>query len=491
MASHAKCRTVTAMLRTQGTPGIGNPPKASQEGSPGRDHRPALDGLRALAVLSVIAYHLGSTWLPGGFLGVDLFFVLSGFLITSVLLDALSRTGRIDYAAFYTRRTRRLLPAFLLLVLTLCGWAAFVAEPSEIGDLRGAALAALFYVANWFFIATGQSYFADQLGPSPLEHTWSLSIEEQYYLVWPALLVLLVRRLPTRALTLCLIVVIAGSALTMAWLYSPSDPTTAYFSTFARLHELLIGSLLALAIHKGLRVPQRFRWTSWIALGGIVLSFALMNDTTAFYYQGGSVLFSLAAAWLILGLGTGPADAPPIRFLTGKPLVWIGLISYGLYLWHWPLIVLLTPASTGLTGAPLTLLRLGLTVSIAGASYYLLEQPIRRGRIGSLQLTPRRVAALATAAVLTVSVLMVLSTARSVPATESVNLDVTSAPSGLSGANQEQSPTLAIVGDSIPTQAMAHFERATQDRNWNLLPLAYGGCSATGPPYDLGEILTP
>ncbi|MFM7211129.1 MAG: acyltransferase family protein, partial [Actinomycetota bacterium] len=176
----------------------GVPPLSGSAAVERGQHVPALDGVRALAVAGVVTYHVGADWLPGGFLGVDLFFVLSGFLITGILLGQVDRSGGIAFAQFFTRRARRLLPALYLMLIAVCGWAFFVAAPEEIGDLRGAALAALFYVANWFFILTGQSYFADMQGPSPGEHTWSLAIEEQYYLVWPLLLLLLVRKASPR-----------------------------------------------------------------------------------------------------------------------------------------------------------------------------------------------------------------------------------------------------------------------------------------------------
>jgi peptidoglycan/LPS O-acetylase OafA/YrhL len=386
-------------------------------------HRPALDGVRALAVGGVMTYHLGATWLPGGFLGVDLFFVLSGFLITSLLLDELDQRGRISFPVFFARRARRLLPAFFLLIIAVCIWASSIADPSAIGDLRGAALAALFYIANWFFILTGQSYFSDMQGPSLLEHTWSLSIEEQYYLLWPLLLLLLWRRLGPRGLAIVMLTIALGSAALMALLYDGGDPSVAYFGTFSRIHELMIGCLLALAVKHGLRVSPRLRWTGWIPLIAIASMMATVSDTGDFYYRGGSVAFCILAAWLVLVLGAGPPGGGPTALFSWAPLAWIGLLSYGLYLWHWPLILWLTPASTGLTDLPLAMLRLGATFAIAAASFYLVEQPIRRGSVGGFALSPRRLSVIVPAIMAILAVTVIASTARATP--PQVTLDET------------------------------------------------------------------
>ena len=395
-------------------------------------HRPALDGVRAVAVAGVVTYHVGGQWLPGGFLGVDLFFVLSGFLITGILLDEIDRDGRVSLPTFFARRARRLLPALYLLLIVVCAWAAFIAAPEAIGDLRGAALAALFYIANWFFIITGQSYFAEMQGPSPLEHTWSLAIEEQYYLLWPLLLLLLVRRASPRIVAVAIVALLMLSVVLMAVLYDEGDPSIAYFGTFSRMHELLVGSLLAFAVKRGWALPRSARWTAWIALALIAAMMATVSDTGAFYYRGGSLVFCVVVAWLLLALGSGPPGGGPTALLSWRPIAWIGLISYGIYLWHWPLILWLTPVTTGLTGAPLAMLRLGATLAIATASFYLLEQPIRRGRIGSFALTPRRLAVIVPLAMAALAGLIIASTSRAVVPT--IDLDTTTAPTGLTGA---------------------------------------------------------
>jgi peptidoglycan/LPS O-acetylase OafA/YrhL len=431
-----------------------------------------------VAVGGVVTYHVGGQWLPGGFLGVDLFFVLSGFLITGILFDEIDRDGRVSLPTFFARRARRLLPALYLLLIVVCAWAAFIAAPQVIGDLRGAALAALFYVANWFFIITGQSYFAEMQGPSPLEHTWSLAIEEQYYLVWPLLLILLVRRVSPRALAAVMVALLLLSVVLMAVLYDEGDPSVAYFGTFSRMHELLVGSLLAFAVRQGLTLPRSARWTAWIALALIAAMMATVSDTGSFYYRGGSLVFCVVVAWLLLALGSGPPGGGPTALLSWRPIAWIGLISYGIYLWHWPLILWLTPVTTGLTGAPLAALRLGATLAIATASFYVLEQPIRRGRIGSYALTPRRLAVIVPVAMAALATLIIASTSRAVAPT--ADLDVTSAPTELTGATSADARVVAIAGDSIPKELMGSLTDEAARRDWAVLPLSFGGCSVTG-----------
>lgn len=441
-------------------------------------HRPALDGVRALAVAAVVTYHVGAPWLPGGFLGVDLFFVLSGFLITGLLLDEVDRTGRIGLARFFTRRARRLLPALYLLLAAVAGWAFFVASPDEVTGLRGAALAALFYVANWFFIATGESYFAAAQGPSPLEHTWSLAIEEQFYLAWPLLLLVLVGRIGWRGLVAAAAGLALASAALMAYTYDASDPTVAYFGTFTRVHELLIGSLLAVAVWRGVTLPASWRWTAWLPLVGIVAMMATVSDVGSFYYRGGSVVFSLLTAWLLLALGAGSAGGGPTRMFTWRPVVWIGLVSYGIYLWHWPLILWLTPVRTGLDGFALAAVRIAVTIAVAAASFYLVERPIRREAIAGLALTPRRMAVAVPLAMVAMSLLIVAATVRAAPA--DADLDATSAPTALTGSTSTRAPVVAIAGDSIPKELMPYLEAEAAARGWRVLPLAYGGCSITG-----------
>src|SRR4051794_13680345 len=269
-----------------------------------RTYRPALDGLRAVAVGGVILYHLGYGWLPGGFLGVDLFFVLSGYLITGLLLDEYDRRGRIGLPAFYARRVRRLMPA-LLLVLLAVGAAGRVLEPPwSWSGRRGDLLATLFYYANWHFIATDQSYFAEFTAQSPLRHAWSLAIEEQFYLVWPLLMVVLLRY-ARRWLPALVAAGAAASAIAMVALYSPAGPTRAYAGTDARAQQLLIGALLAIVA-----LPHR-PWAARLGLPALLAGGVLavtVHDDGRFYYHGGATVVAVVGGVLLCAADQSPAS---------------------------------------------------------------------------------------------------------------------------------------------------------------------------------------
>src|SRR2546430_14428904 len=220
-----------------------------REGTPSFTYQPALDGLRALAVLGVLLYHAGVSWAPGGFLGVDAFFVLSGFLITSLLVDEWRTRGRIDFRRFWARRARRLLPALVLVVIAVGAYAVFGARPDELGRIRRDTLGSVLYVANWRQLFES-SYFAKLATPSPLRHTWSLGIEEQWYLVWPLALVVMVRVTAGRrwAVIGMAAALAFGSAALMAVLFDPGDPSRVYYGTDTRAQALLLGAVLAFLV---------------------------------------------------------------------------------------------------------------------------------------------------------------------------------------------------------------------------------------------------
>ncbi len=352
-------------------------------------YQPALDGLRAFAVTAVILYHLGYRWLGGGFLGVDAFFVLSGFLITTLLLTERAAAGRVSLSAFWARRARRLLPALFLLLVVVVLYAGTTMSALQLDDLRGDALASLFYVANWHFIATNQSYFALFTQPSPLQHLWSLAIEEQFYLLWPLIVVgvLLLARGSRRALTIVTVAGIVISQICMAVLYSDSNPSRAYYGTEARAHTLLVGCLLALILSGRLESGVTGRLRRALAATG-VLAFAvclvMFSKTTAGprLFYGVDLAFAILVA-IVIAAAVQPAGV--LRsFLGLGPFRYVGRISYGLYLWHWPVIVFVTAESTGLAGRALIALRLTITVACTLASYYLVERPVLHGK-----LTPR------------------------------------------------------------------------------------------------------
>src|SRR3954471_10725816 len=313
-------------------------PAVDVRSSPDRGYRPALDGLRAVAVTAVVGYHLGYGWLPGGFLGVDLFFVLSGYLITGLLLDEHGRTGRIGLARFWARRARRLLPALLIMLVAVAAAVRLWSPPGVWLGRRDDLVATLFYYANWHFVATDQSYFADAAAQSPVRHAWSLSIEEQFYLVWPFLILLALRR-RRRFLAVGLAVATVASAVLMVAVYDPVSPTRAYVGTDARVQQLVAGALLALVIRTALVVPGRLvRYAGRPAAAGTVALLLTVRDSGGLYYHGGASLAAFVFAALVWALETRPSSAVA-RALSTRPLRAVGTVSYGLYLWHWPVLL--------------------------------------------------------------------------------------------------------------------------------------------------------
>jgi peptidoglycan/LPS O-acetylase OafA/YrhL len=349
---------------------------------------PGLDGLRALAVIAVLLYH-AEGWLPGGFLGVEVFFVISGYLITSLLLSERRQTGRTDLRAFWLRRARRLLPALFVLIVAVLVY-ALIFLPQEVAGLRGDALSGAGYVGNWYLIFENKSYFASLGRPSLLRHIWSLAIEEQFYLVWPVVFALVSGRLGRRSI---LVVAVAGavaSAVLMAVLYQPGgDPSRVYYGTDTRLSGLLIGAALACLWPAG-RLhtwAQRLPGVPFDAMGlaGIaVLGFLFwqVNEFQASLYRGGFVVVAMTAAGVIAAVGHPRARV--LRWLlTRQPLAWAGLRSYGIYLWHWPVFILTRPQlDVQLDGIELMALRLAIVAVLAEVSYRIIEMPVRGGALG-------------------------------------------------------------------------------------------------------------
>jgi peptidoglycan/LPS O-acetylase OafA/YrhL len=345
-------------------------------------HYASLDSLRALAVLAVIAYHYDLSWARGGFLGVDLFFVLSGFLITTLLILEWRRSDRIALGVFWGRRARRLLPALLVVLVVVAIVTVHTVDPWKRAGVRDDGVASLFYAANWRFIAAKQGYFELFAAPSPLRHMWSLAIEEQFYLVWPLITFALLRaaRGSLRLLGAVCIAGIAASIAAMAFLYDKGDPSRAYYGTDTRAHTILMGALLAivLAVWNPGAVARRYiRTTALMAFIAIMIAWNATTGTSARYYHGGSAVYAALTCIVIAG-----ALQPGVlqRALSLRPLAWIGRISYGLYLFHWPLDVWLVPTRVHLHGTPLNLLRLAVTFAVATISYYLVELPIRERR---------------------------------------------------------------------------------------------------------------
>jgi peptidoglycan/LPS O-acetylase OafA/YrhL len=370
-------------------------------------HLGGLDGLRALAVLAVVAYHLGFGGARGGFLGVDIFFVLSGFLITTLLLEEHHETGRISLGAFWARRARRLLPALFVMVAVVCVFplvAARLGHPAaaagvDLGALRASAIATLAYVANWHAIVAGNSYFAQFSAPSALAHTWSLAIEEQFYVVWPLLTLGLVRlgALGHRRGGVALCAALAGaSSLAMAVLYDPASSASinrVYYGTDTRLFDLAVGAATGwLLVGRPVR-PGELRWlrpAGLAALAAVLVALVGSGDAAgvprSVMFRGGFLVVALLVALVLAALRD--VEGPLHRLLALRPLRAVGRVSYGLYLWHWPIIVYVTPAVTGLGGHRLLAVRVALMAGATVASYVLVEQPIRQRRLAR---TARRV----------------------------------------------------------------------------------------------------
>src|SRR5215469_3099776 len=363
----------------------------------GKDQRylPGLDGLRAIAVAVVVAYHLGLGWASGGLLGVGVFFTLSGYLITDILVGQWRKHGQINLKDFWVRRARRLLPA-LFVVLAVVGLWVRLGNPGRLPAVRGDIVASAFYVGNWWFIAQNGSYFARFGPPSPVSHLWSLAVEEQFYLIWPWVVltggILLVRRLrlaprSARATAIELTLGLAAvSFVAMALAYHAGlDPTRDYEGTDTRAGGLLIGAALAIVW------PTRYKRDvlsrsasvalSALGLAGLAAIGVMtwrVTEYSAFLYQGGILLLSVATAAVIAAV-VYPGSLVG-RVLGIAPLRWLGVRSYGIYLWHYPIIVLTTPgwnpANTPMSGLRQVLTAAG-CVAAAGLSWWLVEDPIR------------------------------------------------------------------------------------------------------------------
>jgi peptidoglycan/LPS O-acetylase OafA/YrhL len=357
---------------------------ADGQARPGRlAHLAPLDGLRAIAVAAVMAFHTGAGWAVGGFLGVDVFFVLSGFLITVLLLKEWQRRTRVSLRRFYARRALRLLPAVTLMCVVILIIGPVGTGVAARDALWKAVAGTMFYFQNW------QQAF--HLIPilQLTDHTWSLAIEEQFYLVWPALLIgamFLARRRgrhPLRAALALALVLAAVSALLKIVMWSGAgSQARIYYGTDTRADSLLIGAALAIAYAGGWleRARRQLPMLAPVAMLIIIVTFGFAHDNSSRLYQdGGLTAFALVCGVLIGGLVLAPAGLLG-RVLAVAPLVWLGRISYGLYLWHWPVFRYLHEARLGLSWGPTQLVRIAVTLAAATISYYLLERPMLRLR---------------------------------------------------------------------------------------------------------------
>jgi peptidoglycan/LPS O-acetylase OafA/YrhL len=361
---------------------------------------PALDGMRACAVLAVMMFHGGIPHMDGGFMGVDAFFVLSGFLITSLLLGEWRQVLTIKLGAFWARRARRLLPALLLMLLFVAFFASVIVPKGTYGALRLDALATLLYVSNWHFILVNSNYFNETSASSPLLHTWSLAVEEQFYVIWP-LVVLAVMHF-TRSLRALFALCCAAAIASALWMHHVYDgglnTNRAYLGTDTRSQCLFIGCALAVGLvlltqrrHETGRLAKGELWRPESSAGlvfcgvlgvlgaaGAVALWVLTTSTSAFPYSGGFFLIGLSVASVILAAVAAPRSIVP-RLLSWSPIRYVGRISYGLYIWHWPIFIWLDHARTGLYGDELFALRVGVTFAVSVVSFHLVERPIRMG----------------------------------------------------------------------------------------------------------------
>lgn len=450
--------------------------------------RADLQGIRAFAVAMVIAYHLDPSLLPGGFVGVDVFFVLSGFLITQVIYSELERTGKIDLIAFWTRRIKRLLPnaLFTLAAVLLASWTLLPAYrwQTVAWDVGSAAV----LLSNFHFAETAVDYFRVDDPPSPVLHFWSLSIEEQFYIALPVLLLLmmpLVRRRPRFGTNAILALVTIGSLATCLWIMR-SDQAAAFFYTQSRVWQLALGGLLGINFDARKHISSHIRGVAGWA-GAAMIAFAALYFDDGTPYPGVNALVpTFGALALILGLDSGALANPLRSFVSLKPLAWIGDRSYSLYLWHWPVIIFAqSVAPLNATGKAVTLL---IIVVTACTAYSYVERPIHHGDLRSwsrLRIPGYAVAAVGIVCLMAALLPNMPQPEQSIERTAAI--EIASKDFGanysdhchLSYDELEQKPCVygtngaphkvVLFGDSHAAQWFAPLERAARESGWELL----------------------
>ncbi|MEN9646782.1 MAG: hypothetical protein RL238_3451 [Actinomycetota bacterium] len=369
-----------------------------------REHQPALDGVRGLAVALVLLFHGGFTWMTGGYVGVSVFFTLSGFLITGLLLREHQATDRVAMGAFYARRVRRLMPASLFCLAAICV-AAALGEFAAVTNLRRDVWAALLQVANWNAL-TGDSSYAELVARNagaigPTDHFWSLSVEEQFYWVWPVVCAFAFRRVRSASarriamIGAAAVAVAAAPVIAAVW-----GPDAAYWATPARLGEILVGAALAVALAGRTLQHRLLPWLGGVAVVVIVAAAVWWPADGGPAYQGWLGVFALASAALVAGL-----QVPgPLRVaFSVRPLVHLGRISYGVYLYHWPIFAILTARRTGWEGWGLFAVRMAVTLAVAELSFHVLEQPVRVGRSSGTRVAWASATAMVTVAAITMA----------------------------------------------------------------------------------------
>ncbi|MFZ0668026.1 MAG: acyltransferase family protein [Acidimicrobiales bacterium] len=385
--------------------------RAGSHTTAGTGHRlrytPGLDGLRAVAILGVVAFHVGFGWTPGGFYGVDTFFVLSGYLITSLLVVEWDGSRTIKLRSFWARRARRLLPALFVLVAGLAVLHLTVPNLLPWPDAIPDALATLGYAANWHFIAGSTNYFAISVSPSPLLHTWSLAIEEQFYMLWPLVVLFVLGtsgrwarragKVPDRRKRLLVLLgmSVIGAVASAMWMWhltpAGASITRAYYGTDTRAQALLIGASIAIAMQLSklrgdpastARNVRAATFCGVAGAAGLAAVWYLVPETSTLAFHGGFTLASLASGAILTSVVLDPAGPVP-RALALRPVRYIGSISYGAYLWYWPVLLVITHRWPGLGSWQLFALESMTTFGLAALSAKFVEKPIRRGTITS------------------------------------------------------------------------------------------------------------
>jgi peptidoglycan/LPS O-acetylase OafA/YrhL len=349
----------------------------------------ALDGLRAFAVASVLAFHGGVTHLHGGYLGVDVFFALSGFLITSLLLSEYQSRDTIGLGRFYLRRAKRLLPALMLVIVAVCAVTLWVSPPGLFPDLRSDVVATFFYFSNWHLMNGSTNYFAMLVPPSPFTHTWSLAIEEQFYIVWPLVVLGLMRWRKSVSLVggLAVVGAVGSASLMLYGFHHHWAVDRLYYGTDTHAEGLLLGAATAcwlLSVRRRTPMTGTTDPTRWLAVAGPVamvgglLIMARAHGNSHWMFEGGFFAMAVCSCVTVAYLVTRP-QSKIARGLSWRPVVYIGQISYGIYLWHFPIFHWLTSYQSGLSVWPLLAVRVAITLVVAAASYHFVEMPIRRG----------------------------------------------------------------------------------------------------------------
>jgi len=472
---------------------------------------PGLDGLRGIAVLAVIIYHADVSMLVGGFLGVDVFFVLSGFLITSLLIEELTRTNSVDRARFYIRRIRRLMPAlFLVLFFSVLVSGLFVLDAAY--HVRRDLPWAITFVLNWSYLFFEQSYFVNISRPPLLQHLWSLSVEEQFYVVWPIMLIALYK-VKIGNVTPRAKIFIASAALAIAstaWMIHlsvsngfpiPNDPSRVYFGTDTHAMGLLVGCAAA-ALWRSDRLNERLtpdraaamNGLGLLSLAGLAYFFVFVSELNEFLYRGGFLVLSLLTAVLVV-----IAAHPGLKFGSrlGNPVLkWFGDRSYGIYLWHWPIFVLMRSGIDIQWPDPIAfVVKVAIVLVISDLSYRFVELPIRKGAIGS-RLTVWRAAGVprpqARTLMTTAVTIVVLSASLvgmyRVPAPDAGNL------TGIGGITAIDEDPVAVVEAVVAPNAdpLISAQQATQVRNEiqaKIPPVVFGDSVVLGARESLKAVM--